>query len=845
LSFSRIRVIILLGNNHVRKGEASGGDKHIEPVGEMDARLFYKSYFSRNNIELDVIRVCFFSNIRGRGASADWIGRKSGFKYVSRGILRKCVDNQFLARRARDEYVVTFKGAEALLCVIGEIVKRLAEGWKAAEAIAEEMHRDGICFAGLGNDIASHYRFVELTLSDLLGAGIVNRREKYFALSPIDEREKKAGESVVKLLPQLMPRRWDILDRLLSDFKYAFDLDNLSVRFLIQLARREGRLSLAQFLERVGRGDPSIEELIDDGRRDAFRQDDKLKEAALACLRAHFSDNERTRDKLYSEVWIGLAVFCKQNGVMSRARDFYQMAYEVLKKYPEHSSSAKRQLANSLGCDRRIKMEKGDFQGAMQSCSEEEAIWHSLGMAREKTFCECMKLEIQAHAAEQMGNYLEASELWKHCSKLSSTLSKKRATAYLAKSLELEGKHFEKLGDHLESSRRFEKAANYYAESNDARRANIALGSAHQSKAMGYKDDPRHSFGEVASEFLLAKEKYDLAEYPEPAKVCESDYYKYKGLDARGNGNYDDAIKDFQQGRLLQYRIAESFTIRASKYLVGAKWFEGIILETEVERDAPTLIPNRDSLDDCMRKLRQAGDIFSEIGDENHAQIDYCLSIILMAVDHFHARRIGEANQALAAAKHELPDEFSAVLLQDQISDSWQPLRYTLKMIEEFNKYSRKIETEKGFSFESRVREVLRREYSNYSDIESRAFTPDDDEVGIVFPDKTPIEIDALGIRQDHGKIRLLIGEIKNQNKPIDLDEINLLRRKTEFMKCRYSKIAKLQSLSGVEVEHLVFISRSGFTSRLYDEARPVDVLLLKKGEINEMMKRHRMHALP
>jgi len=804
----------------------------------------HTSYFCHNNIELDVIRLCFFSNVRGRAASADWIRRSSMSGYVSDAILRKCVRNEFLVRRTLDEYLVTFKGMEAFLSVVAEITKRLAASRKDSQAIAKEMHQEGVCFGGQ-NQISRHYRLVEAILQDLVWARVADVRDGHYGLRPIDERERRIGELIVGLLSQLMLRRRDRLDNLLLAFKKAFHLDALSVRSLIDLARRNGHSNLVSFFEHSDRGDPLIEELIDDGRRDALQEDDKLKEAGLACLKAHFADNERVRDKLYSEAWIGLAVFCKRNRLVSRAKEFYQKAYEVLRKYPELGNSAMRQLANFLDCDRRIRLEKGDYQGAIQSCSEQESIWDKLGMPRQKAYCQCMKLEIQSYAAEQMGNYLRSSELWLQCSNLASTFYRERAVSHSAMSAEMEGRHFERLGDDVEASKCFERASSQYAKINDHHRANATLGMSHQFRAMGYKADATHSFEEIASEFWLAKEKYELAGFVEAAKVCEGDYHKYKGLYARQNGNYDEAIKHFQDGCLIEAQIAQLFPMRASRHLASAKWFDGTILETEVERDILTLIPKRHSLDQCIGKLRRAGNSFSNIGAEQCARIDYCLSIILMAVDHFHAGRISESNRVLSGAKHELPPDFSFVLFEDQVSDGWQPLRYTVSIIEEFNRYSRKIETEKGFSFESRVREILRREYCSYDDIESRSFSPEDDEVGIVFPDKTPIEIDALGIRQAQTKMRLLVGEIRNQNEPVDFSALVRLRKKAEFLKVRYSKIARLQSLSGAEVETLLFVSRSGFALGEAGKTQPIDVLLIDKHEIDKMMKKHGLRAMP
>lgn len=208
--------------------------------------------------------------------------------------------------------------------------------------------------------------------------------------------------------------------------------------------------------------------------------------------------------------------------------------------------------------------------------------------------------------------------------------------------------------------------------------------------------------------------------------------------------------------------------MRRMRYIQGVRFFEAVILETEAQKQMMPLIQKHESLKEAIGLLRRAGDTFETLGEQKRADTNYFIAIVLMALEEFHAGNIGRANQILNGAKEQLLGDF-ALSIYDQINESWQPLKYTLAMIEEFNRYSRRIETEKGFSFESRVREVLAREYSAYRIVESKSFAPDEDEIGIVFRDNSRIEIDIFGLRQEQRKYLLLIGEIKNLQQPVDV----------------------------------------------------------------------------
>jgi len=776
----------------------------------------------------------------------DWIQRSSVFKYVNPDVLLKCCRNGFLAQERPFEYVVMLKGAHGFLYVVAEATGRILQEEKSARSIAEEIQGYGLCFGGLAGDTTSHHLILQRMLTDLLRAGIVNVKQGRYGLTqPADERARRAQEAIIGLFSRIRLRRRDFVDRLLSHFKEAFRVDQITTRTLVEFARKNGRYRSADLLlDHISHTDLPIEDIVHDARLSAIEKQDMLTSAALASLEAQVVGDSRNKDRLYCDSWIRLAVFCKRIGLLEKARDFYLRASDMFQEHSE-DTSAQLQMANALECERKIRLREGDYEGAIQTCSKVEAIWNGLKRTKEAVYCRCMKLEIQSRVAEDMGNCVKASELMLECSKFAGGLSEQRRIGYLAASMELKAKHVERLGDHNEAARLLETAAGHYEQIKNLEMANRLRGRAHQYRAVGYKESLDHSFADVASEFLAAKEEYDLAKSEEAARICESDYCKYKGLQEKNISNYDVAISHFMNGRAIQRKLAGLFPIYRNMYLTGADWFEGMLLETEANKHMLSLVQKRESLKGPIEKLRSAADIFAQLGEQKHADIDYCLAAILMAVDEFHAGNVREANQLLIGAKQQLPPDFTLAMLEDEVRQNWEPFRYTLHMIERFNKYARTIETEKGFSFESRVREVLGQEYSTCGKIESKNFVPEDDEIGIVFPDRSAIQIDAFGLRQHERKIYLLVAEMKNQQQLVDGGAISLFENKVKFVRRRYSKLAKLESLRGAEVEEALYISRSGFTAEALDRARAAKIVPLDRGGINDMAKRHGIQTIP
>jgi hypothetical protein len=62
-------------------------------------------------------------------------------------------------------------------------------------------------------------------------------------------------------------------------------------------------------------------------------------------------------------------------------------------------------------------------------------------------------------------------------------------------------------------------------------------------------------------------------------------------------------------------------------------------------------------------------------------------------------------------------------VLDSEVNVGWEPLRYALAMLESFDKYALRLEKEKGYSFESRARDLLRKMFGQFESIEEKTFS--------------------------------------------------------------------------------------------------------------------------
>jgi hypothetical protein len=256
-------------------------------------------------------------------------------------------------------------------------------------------------------------------------------------------------------------------------------------------------------------------------------------------------------------------------------------------------------------------------------------------------------------------------------------------------------------------------------------------------------------------------------------------------------------------------------------------------------------IQRKQKMNEVIQLLARASSLFSRAGDVFQAEIVAGFASFAMAIDAFSDGNLPLANDMIKTAGKGLPSGLFHSMTTPQVTSSWQPLAYAVSMINDFDSYRRKLDAEKGFSFEARIRELLSKMYPIYEKIEEISFVPEDDEIGIVFKDATPVEIDALGTRRHDNCLNLLVGEAKNLSRSIPYDEALKFIKKIQFVDRRYAKVASLMSLRKAEIKDRVFVSRTKIDPNAESLLLKNDVRIIEGDSLDELFKRHHMFRLP
>ena len=486
-------------------------------------------------------------------------------------------------------------------------------------------------------------------------------------------------------------------------------------------------------------------------------------------------------DYCKARAYLSLALFYKESHELEKAAEYYEKAAELMLKHPNYSKGAKLQLANAFDCKARSAMHKKNYTDASKFFLQSSKLYEEIGKHKEANYSKLRAYESQAHQQAMNGEYLAASKTMETAAEIMREVDEKLYFSSIADSYIYKALYSQKNSEYKQAAEYFNKAAEYYSKARNEKLYFRTQGRAIQSLALHlrYTGAP---YSDISCKFREAAEYYLKASDYIPALVCKADAEKFEALEAKRKALWEKALKHLQNGKQILQQLLKicSREEERKKYQNGILWFEATAVETLANKKLLESILKKESMEEVTALLTHAGELFTSIGDMKHATINSTFTLIAMAIEAFHNGDIIKANNLIQEAKSLLPRDFAFRIFTDKIDEGWEPLRYTLDMIKSFDNYARKIEMEKGFSFESRIRELLRKMYPEYR-IEAKYFNPEHDEIGIVFKDKTPIEIDALGERIHEDRYRLLVAEIKNISKPVEKHEILKFIRKIKF----------------------------------------------------------------
>lgn len=573
---------------------------------------------------------------------------------------------------------------------------------------------------------------------------------------------------------------------------------------------------------------------------------DYLAKAAYFLLEARIAEDEKLCDFCLSGGYVALAIFCKHHHLLKEAADYYELASEIYARDAKSANTAQLQLANSLTCRSAAALLDNEFGDASSFLEQAAKIFRDLGKPNEVAYCESKNLEAQAREFASVEDYEKASELILKASEMIAQNNEKLAKAYQGNSFLFLATHLKKRENYEEAIKYFEQGGQKFREANDLFHESMCRGRALECRAFLLKFDVNRNYKEIAQSFMKASQEY--SKIPGTwAIVCNADAHKFLALDAKIRGARREAEQLFMKAKSFYYEALHlTTTLRGKQFFKSSVlWCEGMTTAIKAERLLLENISKRRKMNEVVKLLARSASLLSRASDTKKAEMISGLTHFAIAIDAFHDGNISKANAFVKEARSTLPPKFLHSVLVSEVRSDWQPLRYALTMLDTFDNYSRKLEAEKGLSFESRVRDLFRKMYTQYETIEEKTFNPKEDEIGIVFKDKTPVEVDALGVRKEGNRLLLLVGEAKNTSKPISFDEALKFVKKTLFVERRYAKIADLQSMEKPKVIEKVFISTSRLTPSAKELLLKNKVKVFEGNSVSKLFKRFHLFPLP
>ncbi len=588
--------------------------------------------------------------------------------------------------------------------------------------------------------------------------------------------------------------------------------------------------------------------ILKEATREATRNRDQLGKAAFFLLHGHIETNQESRDFHFSRGYIALAIFCKRKHFFEDASKYYELASEIMAKNPKTQKNSKLQMANSLNCRATAAVINKKFGDASSYLEQASKIFKELGKPKEATYCESKRLEYHAKEFEFIEDYQKASNLMSEAGKKIYKNDEKLGKSYQAWSIQLLGKHFRKQESNEKAAKHFEDAAEIYKEIGNNNAESICRAEASFSTALMLKYSPQHDYKTIAQKFKEAADEFEkIPAFREISHICKGDYFKNLALDARLKGEREEAENLFTKSKAFYYEVMRRTQSERRRQFVRSSvlWCEGMAAASKAEEMLLQNISAKRKMEEVLNLLAQSSSYLSRAGDYKLAHAISGLSHFAMAIDAFHDGDIPKATSFVREAKSSIPKIFLHSVMDSEVHGGWEPLRYALGMLESFDKYALRLDKEKGYSFESRARDLLRKMFSQFDTIEEKTFNPKDDEIGIVFKDRTPIEIDALGEKKGDNKLLLLVGEAKNISKPVSYREAIKFLKKIRFVEKRYGKIADLQCMRKPEITEKVFISTSELIPAAKDVLVKNNVKVFEGDQIDKLFKNFHLPSLP
>lgn len=509
---------------------------------------------------------------------------------------------------------------------------------------------------------------------------------------------------------------------------------------------------------------------------------------------------------------------------------------------------------------------EGNYNDAIKNYEIAIKLFEELGDKKTVEVCKAYLLANKARSIKSEGNYFEAHRLHFEAATLFKKLGLFDESLFCETdawvSLAISEK---KIADYKKAKDHFLVAAKIYEAVGREKEAYWCYGNIKFCDYLLAK----YEGGYVNVEILL-KNLYEAAENLEKSEdkvttsMVRGDIYRFEGLGLKIQGKIADAIEKFSQAEQCYSKIIElvSSPEAIDFHRLTATYAKALKLNTLADLQLILSI----NPTEAVKNYAEACSLYKLTGDYKSATYCKHFQIVCEALSKVLEGQFGEAVKLWKEVAPYISPRIPEIPPRDLTLASVASLIGTLsKSISNRAEESIKeiTELDKGPAFESRVRDLIRafddREFLDkkgevfgvgeevsvtlhkYATVERKIFKPQDDEVGIVFDDKTPIEIDIVAERMQRNRPYILIGECKKRpDKAATLEDLQLLLKKADFVQIRYEKIASLQDRYKPEIKEMWYVSIGGFTEEMKTTARKRGVKTINKNGLNILLKEFR-----
>jgi len=506
------------------------------------------------------------------------------------------------------------------------------------------------------------------------------------------------------------------------------------------------------------------------------------------------------------------------------------------------------------------KLFKKNYEGAIKDYGAAANIFDELSDQKSKALCEANILICKANIVKRDNRFFKASQLEFKASNLL------RDAGIFDYSLKTEAQAWIDLALFDKRNAEYEKALHYFQiaskiceAAGDEQKLYWCVGNLKEcsyflAKSSADIEGILQNLPEAISAFEKAKDESAVA-------ILKGNLSKYEGLLLKRKGMLGEALNKFIQSSESYSKAAELLSGISSAELQQQSVLYSEALKLNTQADIDFLINL--NLIEAAKNYVEASNLFRRTGDERSVKNCGNLHILCTALNKALKGRFEEAKSLWSKASPDFLSRIPKNPPKDLTSRQATRLISTLtKLIIKQAEVNIKeiIELDKGPALESRVRELIRqfdgrkfldkdgnvfnisKEFTltlhKYDTIEEKNIKPQDDEIGIVFENRTPINIDILATRVYRNRSYLLICECKQRPRRETTEaNIQLLLKKAKFIQTRYNKIAVLAGRYKPEIEEIWFVSIGGFTANALAFAKKSNVKTINELGLNILLK--------